>query len=1090
MNIDLENAICYDQEQRRKRYKKNNENARARTNLAQQTENSLHLPKCQLTEEFCHYSQLHDLQQQVQLIANEENDYNDNGLHDDYNAIVNKDNCIISSAEDHVINFEYNASNNDFYIDNVSNYSICYEDDNESIIEEVCLHEYTDVSSKSYCTDLLHLLRDGDISKSHSTRLITLIKSILPIPNHLPSTMDDLLSFMNVDNLFSRRSICLISDIYDVNLKDVLTTLVKRLSPIIEEYKQQINNDFDEQGTKDIPYRHLYKELLKKHSSENIISFILHLDGVSLTRSTRLKMWLFSASFVELPSTIRYHRYNMMLMSIWVAYAEPEPEPRIWLKSIISQIQSVKLQDIVINEKLNYKLKIYAITGDCPALKLILDFIGHGGYFCCWFCYIRGEHIAGKRQYKFELPMIIRDPAAYEEESYLAQDKQMNVYGHLGVSILTSILDIPLPDAVIIDYLHVTLLGHAKSLISNIFYSLKPIERLEVDSRLTKQNFPHYFNRKMKAISNFGFVKATELKNMLFYGVLPIFHLYLSIEKLSHLALFVCFTRLLHGPSIVGLETSKLADELFQQFYRDHDEHYYGLQNLVLHLHTHFATMYQNHGALSNIGCFGQEDLIGSVGSNHHGTRYYGESIAYYYNIDFSLHNKSTRTTTVNEAFDPLNESIDQYDNFHAELCDCGQLYKCFNIYRRFVIKQQMFHSLIYKKRVSHDGPEKYRVVGRTSVQKMFNDKAVVSNIAGEVQIITSGTMDYCRKQLKQKVQELEGEGGNNEIDEEGDDDDDDVRSDDNDDNEINDNNNGDDTLHVNQSSTSRLKRPSYGFSTPALKRSYNNGNLSSRSNQRCNRDRSLQNDDRSRSKITVSRDRDVNKNVHHHYQEKITDNASRITCSTQDNNCCSDTNIESMFKDEMTSGMRSLKKEVSKLRKQVDYLTIPSLSKNDQLSSYRDESDKENYPDVVSWNGKNLLKVAGRDVGDYGRKLMGILFTEEELRSSILPSQAAHMYQKKLLDEERFRILNNAIRIKYRLSEDGYRRYYNNTLRVKLSRFLYDQGSRKLKQKVVLHGQQQQSPQQPRAITVSSTPTTELSFTATQDIHNSYTHG
>ncbi|CAF3844015.1 unnamed protein product [Rotaria sordida] len=244
--------------------------------------------------------------------------------------------------------------------------------------------------------------------------------------------------------------------------------------------------------------------------------------------------------------------------------------------------------------KLNYKLKIYAITSDCPVLRLILDFIGHGGYFCCWFCYIRGKHISGKRQYKFELPMIMHDAAVYEEESYLAQDKQINIYGHLDVSILTSILDIPLPDAVIIDYLH-------------------SIERLQVDSRLTKQNFSQYFNRKMKAIT-----------------------------------LFVCFTRLLHGQSIVGLETGKLADELFQQFYRDHDEHYYGLQNLVLHLHTDFVTMYQNHSALSNIECFGQEDLIGSVESNHHGTRYYGESIAYYYNIDFSLHNKS-KTNNNNE---------------------------------------------------------------------------------------------------------------------------------------------------------------------------------------------------------------------------------------------------------------------------------------------------------------------------------------------------------------------------------------------------------------------------------------------------------
>ncbi|CAF5003189.1 unnamed protein product [Rotaria sp. Silwood1] len=280
-------------------------------------------------------------------------------------------------------------------------------------------------------------------------------------------------------------------------------------------------------------------------------------------------------------------------------------------------------------------------------------------------------------------------------------------------------------------------------------------------------------------------------------------------------------------------------------------------------------------------------------------------------------------------------------------------------------------------------------------------------------------------------MQELECEADDKDGDEV-DEDDDDPINDDNGDDEINDDDNGDDTSYVNQPSTNCLKRPSHGFSTPALKRSYNNGKLASRSNQRCNRDHSLQNDDRSRLTVTVARDPAANKNMNHHYREQITGNASRLRCVTHDDNCRSDTNIGPTFKDEMISGMRSLRKQLSKLTKTVDHLTIPSVSKNDQLLSYRDENDKENYPDEIIWNGKNLLKVTAQDVGDYGRKLMDILFTEEELQS-------------------------NAIHIKYRLSEDGYRRYYTNTLRVKLSRYLYDQGTRKLKKNVGLLEQQQQ---------------------------------
>ncbi|CAF3702210.1 unnamed protein product [Rotaria socialis] len=726
---------------------------------------------------------------------------------------------------------------------------------------------------------------------------------------------------------------------------------------------------------------------------------------------------------------------------------------------------------IVINENINYKLKIYGVTGDCPVLRLILNFISHNGYYCCWLCYVPGEHIGGKRQYKIELPMIMRNKSAYEDESNLAEEKNINVYGHLGVSVLSPILDIPLPDAVIIDYLHVTLLGHGKALISNLYYTLKPIHRLEVDNRLKRQNFPHYFNRKMRPISNFGFVKATEIKNILFYGLLPIFQLYLPIEKLSHLALFVCFTRLLHAESIFGSnKTSNVAHDLFQHFYHDHDEYYCGLQNLVLHLHTHFKTMYNNHGALSNIGCFGQEDLIGSIGSNHHGTRYYGKLITYYYNIDFSLHNKPTKTKAIIEKIDLVNDAVDKYHDLHAQLCDCEQLHKYFNICRRFIIKDRMFHSLMYNKRgflieanekkikkifspsdplqayyylISHDDPEKYRVIGRSSVQKITNDKAVVTNIAGDVRILKSGTLDYCRKELKLKMQEMEEQNEDKAIDEQDEDDDDD--------NEMSEDEDNDDDSYIGQSSTSCLKRPSDGFSTSKAR---------FQSNQRFNRDRSLQRNGRCQSKVTASHDLPAKNNSNNNHPDKITGNFSRFTSSSQDDHCHIDTNTDKT------------------------HSSFVALQKNDQLSSYRDENDKENFQDEIPWDGKNLLKVTGRDIGDYARKLLDILCTTQELQSSILPSQAAHLYQKEVLGEDRFKILNDAVRVKYRLSEDGYRQYYTNTLRVKLSRYLYDQGSRKLKQagnnqQQLSQQQQQQQQQQQRTTTTASSIESNHSYTA-----------
>ena len=143
-----------------------------------------------------------------------------------------------------------------------------------------------------------------------------------------------------------------------------------------------------------------------------------------------------------------------------------------------------------------------------------------------------------------------------------------------------------------------------------------------------------------------------------------------------------------------------MANELFLSYYKDHDDYFTGLQNFVLHLHVHYSMIYRNYGALCNIGCFGQEDFIGYISSNHNGTRCYGELICHHYNIDFFLNN-SKRKSTQNGPIDPISEALDGTDyayNYHAQLCDCTEPNQCLIIYRRCIIREQLYHSLIYKK--------------------------------------------------------------------------------------------------------------------------------------------------------------------------------------------------------------------------------------------------------------------------------------------------------------------------------------------------------------------------------------------------------
>ncbi|CAF4347109.1 unnamed protein product [Rotaria magnacalcarata] len=153
-----------------------------------------------------------------------------------------------------------------------------------------------------------------------------------------------------------------------------------------------------------------------------------------------------NTSIIELPPRLRYKRCNMPVVSAWVGYKEPNIH--MWLdKSIIVGSVPVK-----------YNIFYYGLIADCPALALILNFINHTEYFCCFYCFIRGQHDrrCRKRQYIYPDTVCTRDPTSFNNHSQSAESNKLKVYGHRGRSILDEAIDVPLPHSIICDYQHVT----------------------------------------------------------------------------------------------------------------------------------------------------------------------------------------------------------------------------------------------------------------------------------------------------------------------------------------------------------------------------------------------------------------------------------------------------------------------------------------------------------------------------------------------------------------------------------------------------------------------------------------------------------
>ncbi|CAF0963255.1 unnamed protein product [Rotaria magnacalcarata] len=138
------------------------------------------------------------------------------------------------------------------------------ESDDEDCVslEKVPLHDYTIDSTYDYCEAFTIVARQANSSKKSTNDFLSLIKSGLPIPNNMPTTEQELLLLLGVDELFTKRTICLlyyndfsydnkfcpqccstdrssIACIYDSNVELIIQKIMARQSSDFNEHKKK-----------------------------------------------------------------------------------------------------------------------------------------------------------------------------------------------------------------------------------------------------------------------------------------------------------------------------------------------------------------------------------------------------------------------------------------------------------------------------------------------------------------------------------------------------------------------------------------------------------------------------------------------------------------------------------------------------------------------------------------------------------------------------------------------------------------------------------------------------------------------------------
>jgi hypothetical protein len=269
--------------------------------------------------------------------------------------------------QDNIAGNDNMQENTNDYSEIINSLSTTFESpSNSPIINENLLHHYTNMSTDEFCSQFMKILRDSHTCKLHANRLLSLIRSILPTPNEAPATTEKLFKMLEIENFVLSKQIlctvcnnslsssdtccqkCLCSDnkcfasVYVMNVEQLIKKIYVHLKTDIDEYRQHLKTMNDRDETNDIGFNKIYQQLLKINISENFITFLLYLDGISISKSSSLKMWIFSGSIIELRPHLRNRRYNMVLFSLWFSYTEPNAQ--IWLKQCINLLKFIKIK--------------------------------------------------------------------------------------------------------------------------------------------------------------------------------------------------------------------------------------------------------------------------------------------------------------------------------------------------------------------------------------------------------------------------------------------------------------------------------------------------------------------------------------------------------------------------------------------------------------------------------------------------------------------------------------------------------------------------------------------------------------------------
>ena len=313
-----------------------------------------------------------------------------------------------------------------------NNNSISYEPDkddnywNDDLMDSFfdpspLLYENSCVSVKAAALDIISIAIEFNFPKIAVERLLKLFKSLLPMPNVLPTTYPSLMKTVDakstststyycnicsyVCSIRSGRKYCLhdncprknqplrnceISEVVTMDIKEQIRSIISRNISLFNNDKYFPPFDIKSRSF----YRMSAKSTNQSHTLSNLkihsITLNIHTDGAPVVKTTKASLWPCLASIVELPPQIREKQTNILILCLWLSSIKPDVN--LFMNDCIRQLVDLSSPFLLTigNEQFLITVKTQLFVSDLPAKALFWKTISYNGYNACGNCKTEG----------------------------------------------------------------------------------------------------------------------------------------------------------------------------------------------------------------------------------------------------------------------------------------------------------------------------------------------------------------------------------------------------------------------------------------------------------------------------------------------------------------------------------------------------------------------------------------------------------------------------------------------------------------------------------------------------------------------------